>query len=303
MPPCRRSTSRAVKILLWALAALVMLGSMVYQRLTGPTHPKRGAYAMGGQNHSYRLSRSGDSFADERIALADPGGGVTGELAWRRFRTQDPFTAQPLTAQTRGGRKELAALLPRQPAAGKLEYFLRLQGPAGPVVVPADGQAIVIRFKDRVPAPLLIAHVAMMFIGVLVGVCAGLAALLDASDMVGQAWATLACLTLGGLILGPFVQKHAFGAYWTGFPLGGDLTDNKTVLMWGGWALACCILLVARRSLGRAAVGLAGRTAVGLAALGMLVVYLIPHSARGSELDYSKLDKGIPASSAIQTGR
>ena len=34
------------------------------------------------------------------------------------------------------------------------------------------------------------------------------------------------------------VQKAAFGAYWTGFPFGYDLTDNKTVLMWLAWVLA-----------------------------------------------------------------
>jgi hypothetical protein len=110
------------------------------------------------------------------------------------------------------------------------------------------------------------------------------------------AWATLAALTLGGLVLGPFVQKHAFGAYWTGFPFGGDLTDNKTLLMWGAWALACGLLLVTKRHSPR-------RLALGLAALVMLAVYLVPHSARGSELDYSKLDRGVDPTRAVVTGR
>jgi len=96
-------------------------------------------------------------------------------------------------------------------------------------------------------------------------------------------------------VLGPFVQKRAFGAYWTGFPFGGDLTDNKTVLMWGAWALACAVLWAARRG--------PARVAVALASLAMLVVYLIPHSARGSELDYSKVDRGMTGPAAIQTGR
>jgi hypothetical protein len=43
--------------------------------------------------------------------------------------------------------------------------------------------------------------------------------------------------------------------------------------------------------------------AVGLSAAVMLVIYLIPHSARGSELDYSKLDKGINPAAAIGTAR
>ncbi len=289
------ATPRSVKVLLWALAVAVMLGSIVYQRMTGPTHPRRGTFAVEGATFSYKLSRSGDSNEDERIAVPDPGRGVTGELAWRRFHTQDAFTTLPLVAENRKGHAELAARLPRQPAAGKLEYRIFLKGPGGPVVVPADGAAIVIRFKDHVPAPLLIAHVALMFIGVMVGVRAGLAGAFNTSDMPYHAWTTLFCLTLGGLVLGPFVQKYAFGAFWTGFPFGGDLTDNKTILMWGAWFLACATLLQGRRGLKRAAVALAG--------LAMLVVYLIPHSARGSELDYAKLDKGASPASAIGTGK
>ncbi len=63
---------------------------------------------------------------------------------------------------------------------------------------------------------------------------------------------------IGGLILGPLVQKYAFGAYWTGFPLGGDLTDSKTlfaVLVWLAafflrnksrwWTVAATVLMVA----------------------------------------------------------
>ena len=41
-------------------------------------------------------------------------------------------------------------------------------------------------------------------------------------------WTTLMVFA-GGLILGPIVQKYAFGAYWTGWPLGNDLTDTKTM--------------------------------------------------------------------------
>jgi hypothetical protein len=39
-----------------------------------------------------------------------------------------------------------------------------------------------------------------------------------------------------------------------------------------------------------------------LATVVMMVVYLIPHSLRGSELDYSELDQGVPAEEAIGVG-
>jgi hypothetical protein len=41
---------------------------------------------------------------------------------------------------------------------------------------------------------------------------------------------TISTLIVGGFILGSIVQKYAFGVYWTGFPIGRDITDNKTLL-------------------------------------------------------------------------
>ena len=84
------------------------------------------------------------------------------------------------------------------------------------------------------------------------------------------------------------MQKHAFGEDWTGWPVGEDLTDSKTLFIWGGWLLAT--LFPGRRA------------AVVLAALVMLAAYLVPHSLRGSALDYEQLEQGVPAEDAIRTG-
>jgi hypothetical protein len=78
------------------------------------------------------------------------------------------------------------------------------------------------------------------------------------------------------MILGPVVQKYAFGAYWTGWPWGTDLTDNKTAVAWLLWVAA----FVTHR-LGKDVTKLAT-----VAALVTLLVYLIPHSMFGSELKY-----------------
>jgi hypothetical protein len=69
------------------------------------------------------------------------------------------------------------------------------------------------------------------------------------------------------------VQKYAFGAYWTGFPLGGDLTDTKILFVFCFWLAA---FFLRRRS----------RWWTIAATVLMVAVYLIPHSILGSELDY-----------------
>ena len=91
-------------------------------------------------------------------------------------------------------------------------------------------------------------------------------------------WAAV-LIFIGGFILGPLVQKYAFGVFWSGVPLGFDLTDNKTLIAMVGWLIA---LFLMRK-------GKPGRAGVVAAAVLLLVVYSIPHSVLGSELDYSKL--------------
>jgi hypothetical protein len=99
-------------------------------------------------------------------------------------------------------------------------------------------------------------------------------------------------------VLGPIVQKHAFGAYWTGWPVGEDLTDNKTLGMWLAWLAAVVVFRLRKTPFDRIA-----RATTVAAALLMITVYLVPHSLRGSQLDYARLEKGCAAQDAITTGR
>jgi hypothetical protein len=292
------ASPRLRAVLLWTLALVVMLASVAYQRRTGPTYPKRGEVVVAGEPVRYQLVRSASTSGDARVALPAEVSRAGGALHYKRFRTADALTVSPLVREQHGGRDEWAAFLPKQPAAGKLEYFVMLEREAGSERVPSDLEPVVIRFKDDVPTPLLAAHVVMMFVSLVVGMRAGLAALLGVPGTRRLACVAFAGITVGGMVLGPFVQKYAFGAYWTGFPWGYDLTDNKTLLMWLAWLGACAVLWrTPAESSARA------RSAVLAATLAMTVVYVIPHSLFGSELDYDAVDRGVPASEAIGTGR
>jgi len=115
-----------------------------------------------------------------------------------------------------------------------------------------------------------------MFAAMLISTRAGLEALLrDGRPRNYALWAT-ALLILGGMVMGPIVQKYAFGSFWTGVPFGWDLTDNKTLIALIGWIIAVIT-------------GMKGRSArayvVGAAIL-LLLIFSIPHSIMGSELDY-----------------
>lgn len=264
------------KGLFWTLAVVVTLASAVYQRMTGPTYPLRGRAAVDGADLRYRLARSAETTADAEIALAVPAP-LEGWLDWKRVPSADEWARAPLVRE--GGR--LAGRLPKQPAAGKIAYKVTLKGAGEPVTV-TGAEPVVLRYKDPVPAWILIPHVLVMFAGMLLAAAAGLAALDKKRNPRRLVLWTVGLLFAGGFVLGPLMQKFAFGVAWAGFPVGTDLTDNKTLIAFLFWIVAL-------------AAGRKGRTArpfVIAASLVTLLAFLIPHSLLGSELDYSKIGPG-----------
>jgi hypothetical protein len=259
----------------WIAAFLITISTAVYQRVTGPTYPLRGTAAIQDAHLKYRLPRTADTGKDCEFELRVPHPGVSGYVLYRRFKTADKWRKRPLM------RKEdvLVGRLPHQPPAGKLAYKVVLESQDKELSL-SGSKPIIIRFKGAVPVGVLIPHVIIMFLAMLLSTRAGLEALDRKSNPRKYAlWAT-GLLLVGGLIFGPLVQKFAFGSLWTGFPLGFDLTDNKTLIAMIGWTAA----IIAGRK------GKPARGWVLGAAILMLVIFLIPHSLLGSELDYSQMN-------------
>jgi hypothetical protein len=257
---------------LWIVAFLVTLVSAVYQRMTGPTHPVSGTVILGGQSYRLRVERSQETTADQLIKLEIPDQAVQGEVKWRRFPTNDQHETLALT---RSG-NFLEAALPRQPAAGKLEYQILLRKGVEQQLFPP--RPAVTRFKDPQSQLVLILHILAMFTAMLLSTRAGLAAIAGASTM-GLTYLTLCFLVAGGFVLGPIMQKQAFGDWWTGIPFGFDLTDNKTLIALLAWVFAAW-QVTAKKT--------AARWAVAGAALVTLVVFAIPHSVWGSEIRWDQ---------------
>ena len=135
---------------------------------------------------------------------------------------------------------------------------------------------VVIRFKGGVPGYILGPHILLMFIAMLFSTGAGILAIARVPSYKKYGVWTMFLLIAGGLILGPMVQKFAFGELWTGVPFGWDLTDNKTLIALVFWILAVIMNRKKERPLYTV-----------LAAVILILVYSVPHSMFGSELDYS----------------
>lgn len=261
-------------VTLWVLAVLLTAGLIIYQRATGPSYPKRGEAEIGGETFSYKLLTTHNTGIDAPVIIEVENKEVIGELNYRRYKSHDDWNT---VSMERSG-DALTASLPYQPPAGKLMYTVRLF--KGGEVISLTDEPVVIRFKGAVPLAVLTPHIFFMFISLLFTLRAGLEALFRRKDTLYYTGVSLLTLILGGLILGPIVQKYAFDAYWTGWPYGHDLTDNKTAIIF-------IFLLVAWLKLRK---NPRHRTMVVVATLVMTVVYAIPHSVMGSEIDHTKTE-------------
>jgi hypothetical protein len=257
---------------LWLLAIAITLASAVYQRVTGPTYPVRGEVELPGTNLSYELLRSHGGSGDQPVTVSVPDTTISGVLVWRRYKTDDPWTRQRLV---RADDKLLGAL-PHQPPAGKIEYHIEVAKNGETRMIPED-ENVVTRFKGDVPRAVLVPHVLLMFLGMLLSTRAGLESVASGRRMTLYACLAAAFIFAGGMICGPMVQKHAFGTYWTGFPFGMDLTDNKTLISMVVWVIALAAIWKNSRP----------RWWVFAASVSTLVIFMIPHSSQGSELKYA----------------
>jgi hypothetical protein len=270
---------------LWVAAVVLTVALGAFQRLSGPTYPLRGEVATAWGSVAFRLPRAhaGAGPMAVRIRVPQP---VDGTLEWRRWPTEDPWSAVPMTRDEQA----LVGRIPHQPAAGKVEYRIKLRPESGVEAVVPDAETVIARFRTSVPAGILIPHILAMFGAMLMATRAMLEVAVDPNREPRRfvLWA-MGLLLVGGLVLGPLVQRAAFGALWTGWPVGTDLTDNKTALAVLAWLPATVVALRRRRGL---------RWAVLVGWVVMMSVFLIPHSLRGSQIDWESETEVRPVSTA-----
>ena len=264
-------------ISIWIFAVVVTATVLIYQRTTGPTYPKRGSIEIDNEKISFRLLRSWENEKEEidrkgaRISVTVENKEILGEIKYKRLGTTDDWTV--MSMQRDGD--DLFEMLPAQPAAGKLVYEIFLY--KGAKVVKLTENPVVIRFKSYIPKWIPPPHVLLIFTALLFSTMTAVEVLRRGKNVFTYTTLTVVTMLVGGMIMGPMMQKYAFGAYWTGWPFGGDLTDNKTLVAFIAWVIAFFVLRKNRKN----------RFWPLFAAIVTLAIFLIPHSVLGSEFDYS----------------
>lgn len=257
------------KVFYWLLAVLVTLVAIIYQRKTGPTYDKKVRVNIEDQEYRFKLIRSHGGEDDCTIALEIPNKKITGVVEYKKFPSKASWTKIEMEREN----DKLTGVLPHLPPAGKYEYKITLEkdGKAYPL---NDSQPVIIRFKGDVPGGVLIPHIFFMFFAMFLGNLAGIMALFKEAQFKLFTNIAVIALFIGGMILGPLVQLYAFGEAWAGIPFAWDLTDNKTLLAFIFWLLAFFM----NRKKDRPVFTI-------VASIVMLIVYSIPHSMYGSQLD------------------
>lgn len=255
-------------IMFWVVAFLITAGSAYYQRITGPTYPSSGVISFQGKDIKYKLDRSCDTSRNVIVKLENIDPTIKGIIEYKRYKTNDDKTLVEM--KNDGG--ILSAEFPTEKdrtyriPAQKFEYHVLLVKNDQKTELPA--QPVILRFKGDVPMFILLIHIFVIFSAMLVSTRAGFEFINKDANFKKFAFWTIAIMTLGGMVMGPIVQKYAFGELWTGIPFGFDLTDNKTLIAWVAWVVAAVACYRSKNP---------GRWVLG-AAIVTLLIFSIPHS-------------------------
>ncbi|WP_346854817.1 hypothetical protein [uncultured Draconibacterium sp.] len=274
------------KVFFWFLAIVITLSAVIYQRKTGPTYDKKMEISANDSTYNLQLIRSIEIGSNTPVKLAVTDQTISAKLYYKRFLTKDAYQVVDFVYKVKPVDSYIMnkvfgitqqegwfANVPEQGMAGKIQYYFEISDAKGTKTYLQE-EPVVVRFKGAVPSKVLAPHIFFMFFAMLLGNLAGILAVFKQKRFKFYTNLTLITLFIGGLILGPWVQYYAFGEAWAGVPFAWDLTDNKTLLAFIFWLLA----FVMNRKKERPVYTI-------VASIVMLLIYSIPHSMYGSQLD------------------
>jgi hypothetical protein len=258
------------KALIWIAAIILTVGISIYQRMTGPTYPLKINTTI--TNGTYKIQLPRSASIGEGCTVEIPSNNAFDNVSLVYHKYPGNFSSDTLAMKQNDS--IWTVNLPVQPPAGKLQYYIVFYNNEKEIYNNSQ-HAAIIRFKGDVPLGVLIPHILAMFLAMIFALVSLLMAATKIGNFRKMTYFTLGALAIGGFILGPIMQYFAFGEAWTGFPVGKDLTDNKTLIAAIFWIAAIIISWKKPK-----------RWAAIVAAIIMIGIFSIPHSAGGSEFNY-----------------
>ncbi|MDR0971530.1 MAG: hypothetical protein LBM25_04010 [Bacteroidales bacterium] len=258
--------NKNTKILFWIVAIILTALLSIYQRQTGPTIAKKVKISLDNQEYNLKFPRS-LTIGENTITLNIKDTTINAKFFYKRYPTNESFAYLNFERNSNG---ELFLEVPPQKKAGKIQYYIEINDKTL-----FENDPLVLRFKGYVPPAIIIPHIIFMFLSMLFALYGLLLAIFNLKNIKKYIILTLISIIIGGFIFGPLLQNYAFGVYWSGFPFGGDLTDNKTLLV-------LVLLLANLPFLNKKILRI---TSI-ITFIIMILIFTIPHSLKGSQLNY-----------------
>eukprot|EP00823_Brevimastigomonas_motovehiculus_P004484 TRINITY_DN2975_c0_g1_i1.p1 TRINITY_DN2975_c0_g1~~TRINITY_DN2975_c0_g1_i1.p1 ORF type:complete len:389 (-),score=99.10 TRINITY_DN2975_c0_g1_i1:57-1223(-) len=267
---CCCSTKRQVcwQTLLWAIAAIFLTIIGVLQVITGPSYPIKDTVSLGSTSIHYNLDRAHTGLTPHTVKISIADQSVMGVMRWRQHHSQT--FEWNTTIRERNG-DDLTASIPAQDYAVRCLYEIALmkeeqnreseresergrekeiEGKIISIIIPDD--PINIRWKDDLPDVVLIIHIIFMASAFLFSCRAALEMYYPFSTLKSSliySIITVILIIVGGFVMGPLVLHYCFHTWWTGIPIGWDITDNKTVVALVIWLIVLFITIYHYRRL------------------------------------------------------
>jgi hypothetical protein len=191
-----------------------------------------------------------------------------------------PYTTDSLSRMPDG----FSVTLPVLEKGNRWYYHIKVSQAEKEIAKFPPGPDQFIKFKGHVPAYILIPHIFCMFATIFFGL---LTVFTSISVVRGKAvirqsvryllW-TVIFAFIGGFPLGYIVAYLAFGQGWGGIPIGWDITDNKTVILFLFWLVT---LILTRGGLKGDRMAISKKAYMSLAITSFIVTvlaFIIPHS-------------------------
>ncbi len=152
-------------------------------------------------------------------------------LIYRRLPAGSPVT---IVMERSDG--HFFAEIPSQTKGTKIEYFIDARGDNDLALrIPSASKGFQLVFQARPQRALLTAHVVSMIISLAFFISSGLLSIKairkrKTTPSVARAgFMGLAFFIVSAIPLGMLVAYQTFGTPWSGFPVGNDITDNKSL--------------------------------------------------------------------------
>ncbi|MCX7642093.1 MAG: hypothetical protein N2Z20_05615 [Elusimicrobiales bacterium] len=243
-----------------------------FQRITGPTYPVKGSVVLYTNNIKYFFPRSCTIKEQKCLAVIDSN---FGEFYVRYKRYEMNEESKIINFKFIDSDKKFIARIPTNfPPAAKIEYNVYTK--VGENEFKINKKNVILRFKNEVDNWILIIHIVMMFGSLVLSLYIFFGVIFDKKYSYLLLYVNWILILIGGFIFGGLLQKQAFGLWWSGFPLGYDITDNKTLIVFLSWSVALLFSLRKKDA----------SKYIVFSSIIMILSYLIPHSLFGSEYDY-----------------